>query len=253
MTKKTSFGPTDYARDVTENTLGYVRELQDELSCLRTALGTAELEYQRVLAENDGLRRTLREQLDHRAKMEAMLDTVSRERTEMSARYQAVALETASLASLYVTSYRLHESLARDELLTVLQEAIISLLGSEAYVVFDVSREGALETAASMGLAEEQVASVQRRPPLIQRCLDSCEIYVQGTDGEGTERADGELAAVVPLCRDGVSEGLVVVFSLLPHKPGFTPSDRELLNLLSAHVATALYRADLHARAVAAS
>jgi hypothetical protein len=243
-------GPTDYVRDVTENTLGYVRELQDELACLRAALGAAESEHRRVVVENEGLRRTIKEHSDQRAKLEELLEAVKRERTEMSARYQSVASETASLATLYVTSYRLQDTLDRAELLTVLQEAIISLLGSEAFVVFDVRRDGSLAEVASMGLDAGQIASVRGRPPLVERCLDSCAIYVEG-DG-GAEDA-GELAAVVPLCREGVAEGVVVIFSLLPHKPSFLPADRELLNLLSAHVAPALHCADLHARAGASS
>jgi GAF domain-containing protein len=205
-------------------TTGSAVDVQNELACLRAALGAAELEYQRAIAENDELRRSLRQQRDQRATMERMLT------------------ETASLAALYVTSYRLLECIERDELLTVLQEAIISLVGSESFVVFDVGEGERLEVVAQVGLEPRQIEAAQARPPLVARCLKSCDLYMSDADAE-------EPAAVIPLCRGGVAEGLVVIFSLLPHKPSFLASDRELLSMLSTHVATAMHRAALHAQA----
>lgn len=237
--------PDPTERVSTGDALGAVRELREELSCLRAAVGAAELEYQRAIAENDALRRSLREQRRRCLELDEMLDAAKRGRAEISARYEAIALETASLATLYVTSYRLHESVTRDELVTVLREAIISLLGSEAFAIFDVGPGGRLDPVSSMGLEPATIEAVQRRPPLVERCLASGVVHIcEDTDGDAS---DG-YAAVVPLRRDGVTEGLIVVFSLLPHKRGLAAADRELLELLSAHAATALYRAGLHGR-----
>ena len=48
------------------------------------------------------------------------------------------------------------------------------------------------------------------------------------------------MVAVVPLSVQGGVEGALVILQLLRHKPTFRADDRELLDLLGAHAASAL-------------
>jgi GAF domain-containing protein len=51
----------------------------------------------------------------------------------------------------------------------------------------------------------------------------------------------------VPLRIQSAIGGALVIFELLAHKPVLGPDDRDLLDLLSAHAAAALFAADLYA------
>jgi len=64
------------------------------------------------------------------------------------------------------------------------------------------------------------------------------------TDGEHGAR----LTALVPLKRGERTDGLVAVFSMLPHKPELTAGDVALLELLSTHGSRSLHYADLRTR-----
>jgi GAF domain-containing protein len=59
--------------------------------------------------------------------------------------------------------------------------------------------------------------------------------------------AAGELVAAVPLRVQQQVVGALVVLRLLDHKPILRPEDRDLLDLLSAHAASAIFAARLYA------
>ena len=59
------------------------------------------------------------------------------------------------------------------------------------------------------------------------------------------------MTACLPLTLDGRVTGAIVLFSLLPHKPGLRELDFELFDLLGTHAATALYCTSLHGRVTA--
>ena len=56
-------------------------------------------------------------------------------------------------------------------------------------------------------------------------------------------RAGSSSAAAVPFTAQGDFVGVLLVERILPQKPGFTAEDRELLDLLAAHAASALVAA----------
>ena len=57
---------------------------------------------------------------------------------------------------------------------------------------------------------------------------------------------DSSALAVVPLGVQGEIVGAVVVLKLFDHKGSFTPEDRDLLDLLAAHAASALLAARMY-------
>jgi GAF domain-containing protein len=60
---------------------------------------------------------------------------------------------------------------------------------------------------------------------------------------------DADVTACIPLRLDGVVTGAIVVYRLLPHKPGLEEIDFELFDLLALHAATALRFTQLAAEA----
>jgi hypothetical protein len=62
------------------------------------------------------------------------------------------------------------------------------------------------------------------------------QLLTSGGDGDGAARP----VACVPLCAGGDVVGVLVLFSLLPHKAGFEPVDLALFDLLLEEGAVAL-------------
>ena len=73
---------------------------------------------------------------------------------------------------------------------------------------------------------------------------------VDQTLEDGVLRMDGDPSsgalAVVPLTVQGAIVGAVVVLKLFDHKGSFEPEDRDLLDLLAAHAASALLAARMY-------
>jgi GAF domain-containing protein len=60
------------------------------------------------------------------------------------------------------------------------------------------------------------------------------------------EVADSQALAVVPLTVQGHTVGAIVILKLFDHKPTLTAEDRDLLDLLAAHAASALFAARVY-------
>ena len=227
----------DYVFQVRDNTRRYVEELISENESLR--LIVTSLERQRTRHE--------REHADLRRHMEA----VDREHEEMLARAEEIERQNNDLANLYVASYRLHETLARDEVISVIQEIVINLIGSEELAIFEADADGKPQLLASFGVdpgSFEPVplssARIGRVQGVVERVIRSGERYVAEPDEEHeVEKREGAvgLTACVPLMLSGRPIGAIAVFELLEQKEGLVPLDFELFDLLATHAATALY------------
>lgn len=145
------------------------------------------------------------------------------------------------LAALYVASQRLHERLDRGHVLEVIREILVNLVGTEEFAVFELARGGrSLRLLDSMGVT----------PPTSPLPAGSCAISRAVAAGQPSEVASGASGCwpgapaptiCVPLVVEGQGIGVIVVFGLLQQKPGLEPVDRELLDLLRVHAATALH------------
>ena len=222
-----------YVRDVTESTLAYVQSLIHELSAQRALIAT--LEAERTLLE---------------AKVDQLRADIDRRGADLLAEYERIEQQNTHLANLYVASYRLHETVERDQLLAVIQEILANLVGSEEIGIFDVDPDrDTLSLLWSAGVDAERYRSISTRHGLIGRAVRTGEVVVVGDSG-GVRVLPEEmhLTACVPLKLDGRVTGVITVFRLLTHKPALTRVDRELFDLLATHAATALYCTTLHAR-----
>jgi hypothetical protein len=153
-----------------------------------------------------------------------------------------VEAELAHLVRLRVATQRLHETLQPLELLDILQDLLINLVGSEMLGIFE--REGAeLVLRVSLGIDAERF----RRLPLaedgpIGRSARSGASWLEELmeSGSAQNRTHGPRACV-PLRLGGHVLGMMVLFGLLPHKPRLEPEDRELLELLATEGGRALF------------
>jgi hypothetical protein len=243
---------SDYVQKVRETTNEYICELLDANAALRrhnAALESSitDLRQERVQLKEEALelRETLEEMREERRELDRRMARVEHESQEFSSRYVAVEQQNNNLVNLYVATNQLHSTLDRTEVLTILQEIVINLVGSEQFVVYvraDDSEE--FEVAATVGIDRELAPGVSQTKGLAH-AVTRGELWVSN----GSEAGPSDPLACVPLRLGDRVVGVISVFGLLVQKDDFEPVDYELFNLLASQAATALYASGLHAAA----
>lgn len=273
-----------YVRRIREDTTRYAQELLSENEKLRMLLACLESEKPRLEArarmaddlvksndtllaltaslEGEKLRQQeqllrVGEQLEHHRqeheRLQRHLRHIEEESQRLSGRYAEVEQQNSNLANLYVASYRLHATVDRQEVLSVLQEIVANLIGSEQLAIFELDPEtSALSLVASFGIDPVQHAGVKLGIGIIGRVAANGQAFVRDqAEIRAGLPAEADLTACVPLKMDGRITGVIALFRLLPQKNGFEAVDNELFDLLATHAATALYCSALHARLTA--
>jgi hypothetical protein len=240
---------SDYVHKVRDETKDYIRELLDANAALRRLNASlesaiAELRQERVQLKEEAikLRELLEETRMERRELDRRLARVEDENHEFSSRYVAVEEQNNNLVNLYVATNQLHSTLDREEILTILQEIVINLVGSEEFAIY--VRDGDeqdFQVAATFGLATGSVPAVADSAGLTQAARQGQLWIAKGVDSDGQEPL-----ACVPLRLGDRVLGLIAVFGLLAQKTSFEPVDYELFNLLASQAATALYASSMH-------
>lgn len=147
-----------------------------------------------------------------------------------------VAEEHASqLVQRFATLQQVHAAEGREELLQVLQEVVINVVGSEELAIFEVAG-GELRLARAFGVDPEPLRRIALGEGPLGRAAQAGRPLVAGRDDLG----NGDLTACVPLTAGGAPVGLVAIWRLLGHKPMLGPADDAVLELLGPHAGRAL-------------
>jgi len=249
MSDKDSQG--GYVRKVRNDTRKYIQDLLNENERLRELVGTLQEEQSHTVGslrrQVEMLRAELEENRSEETRLKKHLEETQEENRRFFEQYAEVEQENANLANLYVASYRLHGTLDRQQVLDVIQEIVINLVGSEEIGIFEMDEDGgSLRLISSFGIQSDTLKQVPLGRGKIGASAQTGEIAIWSRDAS-SEREPG-LSACVPLKLDGRVTGVIAVFNLLPQKPDLGPLDRELFELLATHAATALYCTSLHAK-----
>lgn len=179
--------------------------------------------------------------------LEKRFSEVQQENEDFAQKYVEVAQQNEGLANLYVASFQLHSTLDPEEVMGIVKEIIINLVGSEEFVIFVVDkRTGELSPVAWEGpFAMQEGEPVPWDAALLDRVTRSGQPYFAATG----ERRRGTPLACVPLTIKHEVVGAIAVFRLLVQKPALAALDMEILNLLAAHAATAIVSSRLYADA----
>jgi len=190
--------------------------------------------------------RKIRELEERLTEMEARYRKVEEENKEFADRYIEIEEQNNNLANLYVASYQLHSTLDYKEVVRIVQEIIINLIGAEAFHVFILSDKApVLELESSEGQAcpVTQVALGQGR---IGMAAQTGESYFADKVAHTEPTPFDEPIACIPLkIKDSVI-GVISINKLLVQKTAFTTMDYELFTLLAGHAATAVFSAKLY-------
>jgi GAF domain-containing protein len=183
------------------------------------------------------------------ADLQARLRDVESDREELSTKLAEYEQQVGRLMNLYVATYQLHATLDPAEVQATIAEIAINLLGAEKFVLLFWKSEstddsGECEIALSQGM-EEDTGGLYRDG-----------VYAGGDPAVDATLADGVLRigpidgsdalACVPLTVQGATVGALVILSLFQHKDTLRPEDRDLLDLIAAHAASALFAARVY-------
>jgi hypothetical protein len=170
------------------------------------------------------------------AEFTARIGTLERSLSEMEALLVRTERQAAQLANLYVATYQLHASLDLREVRTAVADIATNLLGAELFTLLVCGEDGRLSRAPESTSGSETDPSVLASDPLVARSLSHSSVEFACDDSS-------RVLVSVPLIARGELVGVLALERLFAHKPGLNPEDRELLDLLAAHAASAFLAA----------
>ena len=178
--------------------------------------------------------------------LERRLATAESDVKELASRLVDSEHQGGRLMNLYVATYQLHATLDPAEVQATIAEIAINLLGAQQFVLLLRRDEG---EGCEIALIEGMYDGV--KPPYDGETYAGGDAMVDATLKDGVLRlgptAESPVLAAVPLRVQNDIVGALVVLKLLDHKPILRAEDRDLLDLLSAHAAIALFAARLFA------
>ncbi len=171
---------------------------------------------------------------------------VEEENKEFADRYIEIEEQNNNLANLYVASYQLHSTLDYREVVRIVQEIVINLIGAEAFHLFMVSEKtGRLELETSEG-QQAPITAITIGEGIIGTAARTGENHFADKVAHGEPTPFDQPIAVIPLKIKETVIGVLTLNKLLVQKTAFTTMDYELFTLLAGHAATALFSAKLY-------
>jgi len=221
----------------------FTEELLKENERLRFKLaGLAGAPADERARELSGRVRELEAQL---LEVEKRYKEVEQENKEFADRYVEIEEQNNNLANLYVASYQLHSTLDFKEVVRIVQEIVINLIGAEAFHLFLLSEKtGRLEREASEG--QEAPPALAVGEGIIGTAAQTGLSYFAEEVVHREPTAFDQPIAVIPLKIKESVIGVISINKLLVQKKAFTNMDHELFTLLAGHAATAVFSAKLY-------
>ncbi|HET6464670.1 MAG TPA: GAF domain-containing protein [Nitrospiria bacterium] len=202
--------------------------------------------------EGEGRFNELQEALEQlKEEKQSLLDRfkeVEAENKDFAEKYVEVEEENNNLANLYVASYQLHSTLDFNEVLRILQEIVINLVGADRFAILildEVMNE--LTAVVAESVDEKRFRKIKVGDGVIGDVAKTGESYFQ-PDVEGFKPAH-ELDPIVciPLKIKDRIIGILAIFSLLEQKSKkLNRVDYELFSMLAGHAATAIFSSKLY-------
>ncbi|MGH9388730.1 MAG: GAF domain-containing protein [Vicinamibacteria bacterium] len=178
-------------------------------------------------------------ELEHRLRQ---LETENRSLNELCSELQE---QNQAISNLYVAKHRLHASLDAAEVMRIVRDIMLELVGGKEFAIYLLDpRQKVLRRVTGVGIAKHPETVALGDGHLGRVAAAGRPFYLE-TVGE-KERSPETPLAVIPLRSETESIGIIAIWQLLPHKSGFTPVDHQLLELIAEHAPTALKSAHLH-------
>ncbi len=203
-----------------------------------------------LLRENERLRYRLAALEGEVRHLQERFQEIEAENKDFAGRYVEIEEQNNNLASLYVASYQLHSTLDLREVIQVVQEIVLDLIGAKSFAILLLDENtNELRSIACHG--EEVMPGIDKISArlgegIVGGVAKSGENYYLHQDPKGGSASiDRPLAAVPLKIKDHVI-GVIAIYKLLVQKEAFTAIDYELFALLAAHAATSIFSAKLY-------
>jgi transcriptional regulator with GAF, ATPase, and Fis domain len=172
------------------------------------------------------------------------------ENKDFANRYIEIEEQNNNLANLYVASYQLHSTLDFNEVVRIVMEIIINLIGAETFCVMLLDEKtNDLRMVANEGLDEYKNERIQIGSGKIGNVTKTGEAYYINQELESIGGVDfyNPLACIPLKIKEHVI-GVISIYKLFVQKEGFTAVDYELFSLLAGHAATAIFSSRLYSQ-----
>jgi len=178
--------------------------------------------------------------------LESRLSEVEAENIDFAQRYIDVEEQNNNLANLYVASYQLHSTLDYEEVLQIILEIIINLIGGEVFAIYLLDEKAnTLTPEASEGVPLSEIPVVPFGESVIGKTVQANESYFNDNPAEDLKDLYSDPLVCIPLTIKDDVIGAIALFRLLQQKVTFAPVDFELFTLLAGHAATAIFSSRL--------
>jgi nitrate/nitrite-specific signal transduction histidine kinase len=230
----------------------FTREILHENERLRFRVASldqenSDLKSRAGMANPEGLVDSIRRLEREKEELLHRYAAVEKENIDFAKRYVEIEEENNNLANLYVASFQLHSTLDFKEVLQIVKEIIVNLVGADQFIVFlaDAKKEE-LTAVASEGFDQENLPVIRPGQGVVGGCLQEEQgVHVAQEGRQGTSDVFNPLVSI-PLKIQNDLIGDIAIYNLLEQKKEFTPLDIELFNLLGGHAATAIFGAKLY-------
>jgi nitrate/nitrite-specific signal transduction histidine kinase len=169
------------------------------------------------------------------------------ENKDFAAKYVEVEAENNNLANLYVASYQLHSTLDFNEVLRIVIEIIINLIGAEKFAILLMDEKtNEIIPVAAEGISLIEIPKVKIGEGNIGKVAKEGESYFSENISEATAIDMAKPIVCIPLKIKEHVIGVIVIYVLFTQKNSFSNIDYELFNLLAGHAATAIFSSKLY-------
>jgi len=230
-----------FVQKLTASAQKHAEELFEQNERLKSLVASLEEKHTQISEELSSLREERDALRAERGKLKHVLDEALAQNRRDIERSALVEQQCTSLANLYVATFKLHGSLEREDVLAAISEIVVNLVGCEHFGVFE--RSGSrLKLISEFPSHPCDIRELDADKGFVSDIFNTSGPWIAGRDAQPASTMPEDVTAVIPLRLRSELTGVIVMFSLLPQKGGtFGDVDIELMDLLTAHAATALY------------
>ncbi len=212
-------------------------QLEEENKALRKMKGEEELEF---------LRKRVKELEMEKEELLKKYKEVERENIDFAKKYVEVEEENNNLANLYIASYQLHSTLDFNEVLQIITEILINLIGCGVFSIMLIDEKlNALIAVSAEGLNIKDIPPIKLNEGKIGEIILKKEKWIRDYYPEEEINIE-EPFIIVPLEVKNTIIGAIFVYKLLPQKRKLEKIDYELFTMLAGHAATAIFSSKLY-------
>lgn len=172
---------------------------------------------------------------------------VESENRDFAQRYVEIEEENNNLANLYIASYQLHSTLDFRDVLQIILEIIINLIGAEQFGILLLDEKAKeLQAMATEGVEKEDIPRIKLGEGVIGKVSKTGEPYFVNQIDDQEEVDLLHPIVCIPLKIKEHIIGVIVIYKLLQQKSKFVEVDYELFTLLAGHAATAIFSSKLY-------